>query len=70
MLVSVRIPGVGFGVTIFLNVLLLQVCNENSLFKSEARYLVRRRDADLWGVVLQEDNEFRRQLIDQVGLLV
>lgn len=45
---------------------LIKVCNENSLFKSEARYLVRRRDADLWGVVLQEDNEFRRQLIDQV----
>jgi len=42
------------------------VCNENSLFKSEARYLVRRRDGDLWAVVLQEDNEYRRQLIDQV----
>ncbi|PVD31619.1 hypothetical protein C0Q70_07035 [Pomacea canaliculata] len=42
------------------------VCNENSLFKSEARYLVRRRDPDLWAVVLQETNEYRRQLIDQV----
>lgn len=42
------------------------MCNENSLFKSEARYLVRRRDPDLWAVVLQEDNEYRRQLIDQV----
>ena len=42
------------------------MCNENSLFKSEARYLVRRRDGDLWAVVLQEDNEYRRQLIDQV----
>ena len=47
-------------------ILFFQVCNENSLFKSEARYLVRRRDAELWGVVLQEENEFRRQLIDQV----
>ncbi|XP_060079736.1 clathrin heavy chain 1-like isoform X2 [Ylistrum balloti] len=45
---------------------LIKVCNENSLFKSEARYLVRRRDTDLWAVVLQEDNEYRRQLIDQV----
>ena len=45
---------------------ILQVCNENSLFKSEARYLVRRRDPDLWANVLLEDNPFRRQLIDQV----
>lgn len=45
---------------------LIQVCNENSLFKSEARYLVRRRDPELWANVLQEDNEFRRPLIDQV----
>ncbi|KAJ8312752.1 hypothetical protein KUTeg_010125 [Tegillarca granosa] len=42
------------------------VCNENSLFKSQARYLVKRREPDLWAVVLQEDNEYRRQLIDQV----
>ena len=45
---------------------LIQVCNENSLFKSEARYLVRRRDEELWARVLQEDNEYRRPLIDQV----
>jgi clathrin heavy chain len=45
---------------------LIKVCNENSLFKSEARYLVKRRDPDLWAHVLQEDNEYRRQLIDQV----
>ena len=42
------------------------MCNENSLFKSEARYLVKRRDADLWAQVLAEDNQYRRQLIDQV----
>lgn len=47
---------------------LINVCNENSLFKTEARYLVRRRDADLWAEVLQENNPFRRQLIDQVSL--
>lgn len=45
---------------------LIKVCNENSLFKSQSRYLVRRRDADLWATVLNESNEFRRQLIDQV----
>ncbi|CAH1232642.1 CLTC [Branchiostoma lanceolatum] len=45
---------------------LIQVCNENSLFKSEARYLVKRRDPELWATVLIETNEYRRQLIDQV----
>lgn len=45
---------------------LINVCNENSLFKSEARYLVRRRDAELWAEVLNESNPFKRQLIDQV----
>lgn len=45
---------------------LIAVCNENSLFKSEARYLVRRREPELWVEVLQESNPFRRQLIDQV----
>ena len=42
------------------------MCNENSLFKSEARYLVRRRDPELWKVVLDVENSYRRQLIDQV----
>lgn len=45
---------------------LIAVCNENSLFKSEARYLVHRRDPELWAEVLQESNPYRRQLIDQV----
>lgn len=46
---------------------LIRVCNENSLFKNEARYLVKRRDPDLWVDVLQESNPYRRQLIDQVN---
>lgn len=46
---------------------LISVCNENSLFKSEARYLVRRRDPDLWAEVLLEGNPYKRPLIDQVG---
>ncbi|XP_076364497.1 LOW QUALITY PROTEIN: clathrin heavy chain 1-like [Tachypleus tridentatus] len=45
---------------------LIKVCNENSLFKSEARYLVRRKDQELWAEVLNDTNPFRRQLIDQV----
>ncbi|KAF5272050.1 hypothetical protein FQR65_LT05031 [Abscondita terminalis] len=45
---------------------LIAVCNENSLFKSEARYLVKRREAEMWAEVLNENNPYRRQLIDQV----
>ncbi|KHN74993.1 putative clathrin heavy chain 1 [Toxocara canis] len=45
---------------------LVNVCNENSLFKNLARYLVKRRDFPLWAQVLAEDNQHRRQLIDQV----
>ncbi|XP_018584251.2 clathrin heavy chain 1 isoform X2 [Scleropages formosus] len=45
---------------------LIKVCNENSLFKSEARYLVRRKDPEVWANVLEENNLYRRQLIDQV----
>nr|CAG4635909.1 EOG090X0064 [Eubosmina coregoni] len=45
---------------------LIKVCNDNSLFKSEARYLVKRRDPELWVEVLNESNQFRRPLIDQV----
>lgn len=45
---------------------LVNVCNENSLFKNLARYLVRRRNFDLWAQVLAEENPYRRQLIDQV----
>lgn len=45
---------------------LIRVCYENSLFKNLARYLVKKRDVELWGTVLVESNEHRRQLIDQV----
>ncbi|KAG9339792.1 hypothetical protein JZ751_022458, partial [Albula glossodonta] len=45
---------------------LINVCNENSLFKSLSRYLVRRRDPELWASVLLESNPYRRPLIDQV----
>ncbi|XP_042456042.1 clathrin heavy chain 1-like [Zingiber officinale] len=45
---------------------LINVTNKNSLFKLQARYVVERMDADMWEKVLQPENEYRRQLIDQV----
>eukprot|EP00039_Didymoeca_costata_P018242 m.332709 g.332709 ORF g.332709 m.332709 type:complete len:1698 (-) comp16994_c0_seq1:153-5246(-) len=45
---------------------LVRVAHENSLFKHEARYLVKKRDEELWAKVLTEENEYRRPLIDQV----
>ncbi|KAJ3703117.1 hypothetical protein LUZ61_006822 [Rhynchospora tenuis] len=45
---------------------LINVTNKNSLFKLQARYVVERMDSDLWDKVLQPENEYRRQLIDQV----
>ncbi|MBA0841725.1 hypothetical protein Goarm_004208, partial [Gossypium armourianum] len=45
---------------------LLNVTNKNSLFKLQARYVVERMDGDLWEKVLNPENEYRRQLIDQV----
>merc|ERR1712013_210647 len=34
--------------------------------KPEARYLVKRRDMELWAEVLNDENQYRRPLIDQV----
>ncbi|KAK9449233.1 uncharacterized protein V1518DRAFT_417454 [Limtongia smithiae] len=45
---------------------LVQITNENSMFKHQARYLVARADEDLWAAVLDETNIHRRQLVDQV----
>ncbi|XP_047046698.1 clathrin heavy chain 1-like isoform X1 [Lolium rigidum] len=45
---------------------LINVTNKNSLFKLQARYVVERMDGDLWDKVLQPENEYRRQFIDQV----
>ncbi|XP_027153709.1 clathrin heavy chain 1-like isoform X1 [Coffea eugenioides] len=45
---------------------LINVTNKNSLFKLQARYVVERMDGDLWEKVLNPENEYRRQLIDQV----
>ncbi len=45
---------------------LIQVCNENSLFKQLARYLVKPRDPALWAIVLNPENTYRRAVVDQV----
>ncbi|RUS20583.1 clathrin, heavy polypeptide, isoform CRA_b, partial [Endogone sp. FLAS-F59071] len=45
---------------------LVHITNENSMFKHQARYLVKRRDLALWQHVLQDSNQYRRQLIDQI----
>lgn len=41
---------------------LIAVCNENSLFKSEARYLVKRRDPELWAEVSSYVSHHKRCL--------
>ncbi|EPZ31434.1 clathrin heavy chain 1-like protein [Rozella allomycis CSF55] len=43
----------------------IKITNENQMFKHQARYLVKRRDIELWMSVLI-DNPFKRELIDQV----
>ncbi|KAI8968277.1 hypothetical protein BDF20DRAFT_827793 [Mycotypha africana] len=45
---------------------LVNITTENSMFKHQARYLVQRRDEALWASVLNENNEHRRELIDQI----
>lgn len=46
---------------------LIAITNENSMFKQQARYLVKRRQPELWAQVLVHDNVHRRALIDQVS---
>ena len=48
---------------------LISLTNDNSMFKQQARYLVKRRQPELWAQVLVADNTHRRQLIDQVRVL-
>jgi clathrin heavy chain len=45
---------------------LIRVTNENGLYKDQARYLIEKRDGELWAKVLSEENQSRRALIDQV----
>ena len=45
---------------------LINITNENKMYKYQARYLLQKSDLDLWNKVLGSDNIHRRQLVDQV----
>lgn len=45
---------------------LINITNENKMYKYQARYLLSKSDFDLWSKVLTPDNQHRRQLVDQV----
>ncbi|KAK6460812.1 hypothetical protein DFJ63DRAFT_320950 [Scheffersomyces coipomensis] len=45
---------------------LINITNENKMYKYQARYLLAKSDFNLWNKVLAEDDIHRRQLIDQV----
>jgi clathrin heavy chain len=45
---------------------LINVTNENSMFKAQGRYLLERADPDVWKYVLADSNMYRRSLVDAV----
>ena len=45
---------------------LIHITNENQMYKHQARYLVRRREIDLWTQALNPESIHRRALIEQV----
>ena len=45
---------------------LINITNENSMYKQQARYLLGRADPEIWSFVLKENNIHRRSVIDQV----
>ncbi|KAK8186180.1 clathrin heavy chain [Phyllosticta citribraziliensis] len=45
---------------------LINITNENSMFKAQARYLLGRSDPEIWDYVLSSNNLFRRSVVDQV----
>ncbi|KAF2013645.1 clathrin heavy chain [Aaosphaeria arxii CBS 175.79] len=45
---------------------LINITNENSMFKAQARYLLERADSEVWEYVLSPNNMYRRSLVDQV----
>ena len=48
---------------------LISITYDNAMFKQQARYLVKRRQLELWVMVLVPDNVHRRQHIEQVRAL-
>ena len=45
---------------------LINITNENGMFKAQARYILDRADFDVWKYVLAESNVYRRSVVDQV----
>jgi clathrin heavy chain len=45
---------------------LINITNENAMFKAQARYLLERADSEIWEYVLSANNIHRRSLVDQV----
>jgi clathrin heavy chain len=45
---------------------LINITNENGMFKQQARYVLERADADVWKFVLNDSNMYRRSLVDAV----
>lgn len=45
---------------------LINITNKNGLFKLQAKYLVSRQSIELWKYVLDENNKYRKNVIDQV----
>ena len=45
---------------------LINITNENGMYKAQARYLLERADPEIWAFVLNSNNVHRRSLVDQV----
>ena len=45
---------------------LINITNENSMFRAQARYLLERADPEIWVFALNLNNAHRRSLVDQV----
>ncbi|CAO1596571.1 MAG: hypothetical protein LQ349_003377 [Xanthoria aureola] len=45
---------------------LINITNENGMYKAQARYLLERADQEIWAFVLNSNNIHRRSLVDQV----
>ena len=45
---------------------LINITNENSMFKAQSRYLLDRADPEIWAFVLNGNNIHRRSLVDQI----
>ncbi|GAW83572.1 clathrin heavy chain [Plasmodium gonderi] len=45
---------------------LINITSKNGLFKLQAKYLISRQSMELWKMVLDESNKYRKNVIDQV----